>query len=291
MQRKSLREFQRAVDFAAVNLRLGLARQRLFLLAVSHDRRIARRRRLVVRAVAVRRVLVLLRRFEIRFALEQGLGQQEIGERGIRIVRKGGQIAAIPFRRLLIVGHILGALRLRVIVLRHILQIGLKDGHHLRFALRRAALPIRSAVAVVLDELLLALQHQLRKAALRISLDGLHLQKRRLFVVAVLRDERAVAVGRVRVALLLDVQIAEARIQQVIIRPGRAMPHELVDGLRPIGIGERDGHDAKRVFDQFPIGAAQGVDLDQLLRIRPWTPAPNRARGRRTPGCARSRPV
>ena len=165
--------------------RFRLAAQRLFLFTVGDDRGITRRRGFLMVAVLIGRALVFLRGVEILLALEQGVGEQEDGDGRIRVIRKGREIAAVPLRRFLIIRHILTALCLSVVVLRHVLEVGLKDGHDLRLVLGLAALPIRGAEIVVFHELFLALQHELREAAFLIGLDRLHLQQRRLFVVAV----------------------------------------------------------------------------------------------------------
>ena len=215
MLREGLREFQRAVDTAAVNDGLGLAAQTLFLLAVGDDRSIARCRGFLMFAIVISRALVFLRRLLVLLALEQGVGEQEIGDGRIRIIREGSQIAVVPLRRFLIVRHVLGALRLSVVVLRDVLEIGLQFGHDFGFVLDVSTLPVRRAEAVILHELLLALQHELGKAALLVGLDRLHLEQRRLLVVAVLRNEGSVTVGRVRVAFLLYVEIPQAPIQEI----------------------------------------------------------------------------
>ena len=155
-----------------------------------------------------------------------------------------------------------------MVVLRNVFEIRFEFGHDARLALRGAVLPERRAIAIVLDELLLALQHELRKAAFRVGLDRLHLQLRGFLVVPVLRDEGAVRVGSIRIALFLDIQVAEACVQQVGIRPRRrAMLHEVVDGFRSLQIRERDRHHPERILDEFAIGAAQGLELDQGGRI------------------------
>ncbi len=92
-----------------------------------------------------------------------------------------------------------------MVILREILEIGLELGNDLGLLRRLAALPIGGAEAVVLDEFLLALEHELWESAAAISFNRLHLQQRRLFIVAILEHERAVAVGRIGKALFLRI--------------------------------------------------------------------------------------
>ena len=154
-----------------------------------------------------------------------------------------------------------------MIVLRDVLEIGLQHGDDLRLSSGLASLPVRRTETVVLDELLLALQHQLRETALLIGFDRLHFEQRRFLVVAILGHEGAVAVGGVRVALLLHIEIAQPRIQEIRVGPRFVAPHEFLNGLGTIEIGKGDGHHAKRVFHQFPVGAGQGIELDQGVGV------------------------
>ena len=267
MPRERLRELERAVDLARVHLGLRIPRQRLLLLGIRDDRRIAGIRRPAVNAVSVGRMLVFLAGFHILPAFEQRLGEQEVRRGAPRVVRKRPDEAAVPLGGLFVVGRTLGPLRLRVVVLRHVLQVRFELGEDLRFVLRLAIPPVGGPEAVVLDELLLPLKDEIGKAALRVRFDGQHLQLRRLFVVAVLRHERTVGVGGVGVALLFDVQVAEPSVEQVRIRSSAAVLHEIIDGFRPVQVRERDGHDAEGVLDQFAIRPAQGLDLDQSRRV------------------------
>ncbi len=44
------------------------------------------------------------------------------------------------------------------------------------------------------------------------------------------------------------------------------MLQELVDRFRAIDVGERDRHDPERIFDEFAVRSAQGVDFDERGR-------------------------
>ena len=43
--------------------------------------------------------------------------------------------------------------------------------------------------------------------------------------------------------------------------------HKFLNGLRTVEVGKGNGHHSEGVFHQFPVGAAQGIDLDQQVRI------------------------
>ena len=101
-----------------------------------------------------------------------------------------------------------------------------------------------------------------------------------IFAVRLARGEGAVDRGRVLEAFLLDVQVAEPRIDDG--RVGRVVvrDEELVDRRdRVLVVRERDRHDAQRVVGQLAVGARQLLERDQLVRrlacsmVRSSTPA------------------
>src|SRR6185437_5552526 len=69
---------------------------------------------------------------------------------------------------------LLGLLRRGMKVDGHILEVGLQLLDHRAIFRPIAVLPERAAEVVALDELVLAVEHQLAEAALAISLYGLH---------------------------------------------------------------------------------------------------------------------
>ncbi len=75
------------------------------------------------------------------------------------------------------------------------------------------------------------------------------------------------AIGRrgVLEALLVDIQIAQARIQQVRIRPIAVLGHVLVECLRAFRVREGDAHDPQRVFDELAVGALEILDPHRLV--------------------------
>ena len=126
MLRERLRELHARVRRLRVPLGLRRAAEALFFLLVRHQRGIAGRRRLVVLRIEVRRALVFRRGIGELLALEQRLGEQVVGAGGIRIVREGLQVIAIPLRGFLEVLDLLRLLRRRMEVRGDVLQVGLQ---------------------------------------------------------------------------------------------------------------------------------------------------------------------
>ncbi len=150
----------------------------------------------------------------------------------------------------------------------HILEIGLQLLHHGAVTGAVAVLPERGAEVVALDELVLAVEHQLAEAALAIGLDGLHRKIRRLVGVRVARDVGSIGGCRVLEPLLVDVQIAEARIQKIGIRRIALLGHELIQRGRAVRVGERDTHDTQRVFDELTVRTLETLELRPLGAAR-----------------------
>ncbi len=111
---------------------------------------------------------------------------------------------------------------------------------------------------------MLTLQNELREPALGVGVDRQHGEIRRLIAVGIALHIGEVCGGGVLVALLADVQVAQALVQQVGIRR-LAMPfQEGIDGSRPLSVGERDTHDPQRVFDELAIRALEAFDARRL---------------------------
>jgi len=139
----------------------------------------------------------------------------------------------------------------------HVLQVGLELLHHARIVGAGAGFPVGRAEVVALDELMLAVEHQLAEAALTVSLDRRHVEVRRLVAVGVARHVRAVDVRRILVALLVDVQVAEAGIQQPGVRALAVLAHVLLERGGALVVGERDAHHPQSVLDQLAVGALE----------------------------------
>ena len=152
-------ELQRALDALGVDRGARRRLDALLVLAIGDDRGIAGIGGLRRRLVAVGGLLVFLGRGQVLAAFEQRVGQQVIRQRRIRVVRERRQRAAVPLCSLLVVADRLGALRDRVIVRREIMQVGLQFRDNLGLVRRVAALPVRRAERIVIDELALTLQH------------------------------------------------------------------------------------------------------------------------------------
>ena len=82
-----------------------------------------------------------------------------------------------------------------------------------------------------------------------------------MFIRRITGHERPVGAGRVLVALLLYVQVAQARVQQPGIGRRAVLVQQLVDALRPVEIRKRDAHDAQRIVGQLAVGTRQALAL------------------------------
>ena len=162
-------------------------------------------------------------------------------------------------RRDAVILEALGFLRECVGVLRQILVVGLQLGDHLRECAALAPTPERRGKSVTAHVFRLALHHQVGEAPLGVGIDGLVRQVRRVFIHRITGDEGPIGIGCVLVALLLHVQVAQARIQQPGIGGRRAGGQQPIEGLRTVEVGKRDAHHAQGIVGQFTIGARQAV--------------------------------
>ncbi len=119
----------------------------------------------------------------------------------------------------------------------------------------------------MLDELVFAIEHQLREPALAVGLDGRHVQIRRVVAVGVAGDEGAVDGRGVLEALLVDVQVAEARVQEPGVGPLAVALHVALERAHAVVVGEHDAHDPEGVLDQLAVAAPQALELDRLVRV------------------------
>ncbi len=118
----------------------------------------------------------------------------------------------------------------------------------------------------MLDEFVLAIEHQLAEAALAVGFDGGHVQIRRVIAVRIARHVGAIHAGGVLVALLVDVQISEPRVEQPAVGPLPVLVHVLFQRCRAVDVGEGDAHDPQRVLDELAIGAFEALKLHRLGR-------------------------
>ena len=166
-------ELHAGVDGQLVCLGLFRGRQRRFVLGERAERGIGGRRGARIARIVVRGLGELGGGALVVLALVQRLGQQVVGAEGIRIVREGLEVGAIPARRLAVFVHLLRLLRIGVEEGGDVLQVDLQFLGDVRIVGLVAAIPERGAVVVQRHVFALAFEHQLGEAALAIGLDGL----------------------------------------------------------------------------------------------------------------------
>ena len=282
VRRVAFCEPQAAVDAATVPLGALVAAQLGFVLRIREQRRIAGFAAAVVERISVSRALVFERRVAEVAALEQHFGEQEVGLCGLRVIRERLQVRAVPARGGRVLARFLRLLRLGVMVGGQVRHVALQVRDDLGLLLEREPLPVRAARAVGLDEILLALEHQIGELAFLERLDDLDLQQRRLRVIRVELDERVVSVGSVLKALLVEIEIAEVRVGDEPVRP-RAVPAEIArDRLGAVQIREADRQYAERVVDDLLLRTAHrrvqhgGIAVAARVVVGPQLPVQQR---------------
>jgi hypothetical protein len=250
--RERVGEAQRRIARLAMPRRaLGL-RQAFFVLRVGQQRGVARLRGVCVRPVLVGDALVLDRRFVVTLALVQDLGEEETRVGGFGLLREGLEPGAIPVDRLLVVGGIVIGLGARVVVLRKLGQVQLELRGHFGRIGGRARRPVRLAERVVLDELHLRCQHLIGEACLLVGVDDGELQERSARMRRLTRDEGAIALRRVVVAFLREIEIAEALVHDVLVTH-RSRVEERARRFDAAEIGETDADRAQRVVHELAV--------------------------------------
>ncbi len=257
-------EHQRALDVLPVPQRLRLAGQRWLVLLIRDQRGVTGGGGLRVQRIVVSRALVLACGFGVASGFEQHFAEQVARRGRFRILRERVQHRAIPARRCRVVLDALTLLRLRVVVLGQILLRGLQLRGNFRRVCDGARLPERRAERVALHERLLAFEHQRGETAFLVGLDRAHLQRRRVAVVRPALRPRFERQRCVLETFLADVEIAETFVQLVCVRRIATLFQQCVDRLRTIEIGERDCHDAQRVFAELALRARERIALAQL---------------------------
>src|SRR5690606_14915263 len=145
----------------------------------------------------------------------------------------------------------------------------------LGLSLESMTLPVRTLLAVALDERAFAFEHEVGETALLERGNGLGLQQRRLLVPRIERGERAISGGRVLPTLLLALKLAERQVHDVRIRALSYPLERFVRRSRPVDVREADREHAQRVVDELLVGTAQrgkppggiGVGLGAELQI------------------------
>src|SRR5262249_10120514 len=130
-----------------------------------------------------------------------------------------------------------------------------------------------------LDELVLAIEYQLAEAALAVGLDRRHVEIGGVVAVGIACNEGAVDAGTVLVALLVDVQIAEACIQQPVVGTLAVLLHVALERAHAVVEGEGDAHDAQRVLDQLTVGTLEALGPHGLRRCGAELAIENSAEG------------
>ena len=251
--REGLGELERAADDVALDPGpLGLGGD-IEVLAMGVDRRIAGRRCLLVRRIVVRGALVFHGGLAVPLVLQQQVGQLVVDRRGVFLFRERIEELAVPGERLLevlgLVLHVLRILIQRVIVVRQLLQVGLQVADHVRIGIDVEMLPVRRLEAVVGHERLVGLNDQARESALLVDLDHPHVEVRRNLVVGVELDEGLVRRGRVGIAALLQVVLAEVAVDLDLKAALAVLLEVLGDRLRAAEVREAQADDAVGVLD------------------------------------------
>src|SRR5438105_2273670 len=120
-----------------------------------------------------------------------------------------------------------------------VLQVRLELLHLARVVGAAAGLPVRRVEVVALDELVLAVEHQLTESALGVRLDRRHREVRRLIAVGIARNISAVDARGVLVALLVDVQVTEPRIEHPAVGALADLLHILFERGGAVVVGKR----------------------------------------------------
>ena len=245
------------------------------VLAVGVDRGVSGRGGLLVGGIIVGGALVRAGRFSEVFVFEQEIRQAIVGGGRLGGLRERGEIFAVPVQGLCEVGGLLvGQLCLlveRVIVIREILEIGFQVAEDFRGVVGVEVAPVLGLQAVAGRELLLRLEDELREVARLEDLDHPHAEVRRGLVQGVELDERPVGGSGVVVAKLLEVELAKAAVDVVLVAPAPARREVLLHGRGAAQVGEAEADDAVGVGDPTlltfvtfvtgPIEVVPGGDL------------------------------
>ena len=266
------------LDGRGVPLELRRVGERLLVLPGRKQRGVPGLGGLRVWPVAVSRALVLAGGGGEVAALVKDLRQQEVALRGLRVVGKILEVAAVPERRLLVRILRVGLLRALVIVARKIGEARLQvpDDHRPRG--RRGVLPIGAGEAVELHVLRLGIEHLARELAGDVGVDHLGLQVGCPRMRRLAPHEAAVGIRRIAVALLGEIEVAQATVDHVGEGDGTALRQQGVDAGDAVELRHREAHRAQRVLDQLALRLRQAVEQRwsswsaTRARRRPSTP-------------------
>ena len=150
MFRIGIREAQPAVHIRLMPFVARDAFERLLVLAVGEQRRIAGLCRMLVHRIGVGRALVFGGRSREVPALEQDLREQEVRVRAVGILGEERQVLPVPVRGFPVVADLAVLLRLGMVVLREIGQVGLEVRRDGGVLFRRIAHPELAVHAVAL---------------------------------------------------------------------------------------------------------------------------------------------
>ena len=178
-------------------------------------------------------------------------------------------------------------------VAREVEQVRTHRGAHSRVEVRAVRLPERALRAIAGDQFALAVQHQRGEAAACIRLGRAHQQQRRLDVHGLPLGIGAVRRGRVLVALLLEVQIAERRIESRFVCRRTTAFERFLQGVDAVGAREPDAERARRVVHQLRFRPRQCVRGPQAAVVdeQPIEQAEKRRRSLGFAGLLEQRPA
>ena len=104
--------------------------------------------------------------------------------------------------------------------------------------------PVFGFQSVLGRELSLRLQHELRESTLSESVDNAHAETRRIAVERIERDESLVGLGRIVVAKLLQVVLAEIAVNAVLVGAIPEVGVIVADGVRSTEVVEAQADDS-----------------------------------------------
>ena len=208
-------------------------------------------------SIVVGRSLVLVRRSPEVLAFEKDFREQEISVGTVGLAGEEVQVLAVPLGGLLIIALAAVPLGLGMVVLRQVCQVVLEMLFHGRVLGARVAFPEQAVHAVTVDETLFSVQHQRRESAPLVGLYYLYLEQWRLAVIGIARDKGLIRLGRIDVALLLQIEIAQIHINDVAVIRVAAVIQKLIDAGCAVHVGKADAQHAKRVLDEFPVRPAE----------------------------------
>ena len=128
-------------------------------------------------------------------------------------------------------------------------KVGFQEAHDFRRLSHIEVGPVLRVQRVIRRELLFRLHHQLAKFRRLVDLDDAHAEMRRHAMQPIQANKRLVNRGRIIVAQLLEVELAEIGVDVVRIAATTFFREVLVDDFRPAEVRETQADNAEGVAD------------------------------------------